>query len=150
MWTQPVIPQPSPAAWRPASRRTGPLQGTLFHPGFASTRRHAPTAQGLLRTGPGQMSFQRCASWRTAEIEPDTVADDLRRKAVPFVERSGGWCHHAVCLPLARFVVGGSITQRVCQVSSGCIGGFVNLTMPVGPQVVQSRPAVAVRRAHLE
>jgi hypothetical protein len=49
-----------------------------------------------------------------AEIEPDTMADNLRREAVAFVEMRRGWCRHAVRLPQYRFVVGGDVLRQRC------------------------------------
>jgi hypothetical protein len=48
-----------------------------------------------------------------AAVEPDAMTEDLRRKAVTFVERNCGWCYHAVPLSLHRFVVGGNIRRCV-------------------------------------
>ena len=114
--THHAVSQPSRASWRPASRRTRTFQGQLFHLRLASPGHYAPTAQCLLRTGSGQMSFQLCTSWRTAEVKPDTMADDLRRKAMPFVEmRRRWWCRHAACLPLSRVVGGGATAASMPQ-----------------------------------
>ena len=42
-----VLPEPSPASCRLASRRTGTFQGQLFHPRFASASRDGPRAHRL-------------------------------------------------------------------------------------------------------